>query len=309
MAKSVLILILNVSFIGAGLAATSHKVVEKKFSFPPPVQWRVGQSEVSVVGVAWGPASSLEMISKGHEEPATDKPVFFPDRPYALAVKLRGVSLNPVMNRLVSSSRLLLIKDVNGDYQMPMELTPKGFVHYSGAPGVYDLVFDRGNTTEFWDFFPVSPHQQAFLFQSFGSSYMQSGRGRSRTSFRVLIRNNDLELVNVTPGHEGMCTKLSQSFSGTIGSGTTVNLQLAIEGTDLSGTERYTRIGKTLWVSGQVDLFGNFILNEQYPKKRLTGIFKGTFSRGCQSMGGYFSKSDGSGLLPFEFNQDTAPTK
>jgi hypothetical protein len=57
----------------------------------------------------------------------------------------------------------------------------------------------------------------------------------------------------------------------------------------------------TLWLRGGVDSLGNFVLEEHYPDNRITGIFKGQFSDGCQMMRGYFSKPDGSRLLPFEF--------
>lgn len=288
----------------SGLAASPSKILEKKFVFPFPVQWRVGYWEVSVAGVAWGPANSPEMISKGHEEPATDKPFSLPDRPYALAIKLRGVSPNPVWDTSAGSSGLLLIKDISGDYQVPLELTPAGFVHYSGRPAVYDLAFNRTKITEFWDFFPVSPRQKRFLFQSFVLNTFQYNRGRPMASFRVLIRNNGLELVNLTSPSQNACTSFTRKFSGTIGSGIAVKLQLTVKGKELSGTEQYAKVGKTLWLTGHVDSFGNFILHEQYPKGHVTGIFKGRFTVSCHLVTGYFSKPDGSELLPFRFDED-----
>jgi len=309
MVKTFLILFVNLSFAVAGLAATSPKILQKKFGFPPPVQWRVGYWEVSVVGLAWGPANSPEMISRGHIERATNKPVFFPDRPYALAIKLQGFAPNINSNSMYGGSGLVLIKDVSGNFQIPLVLSPSGFTRFSGSPGTMDLGFNHSNKTNVWDFFPVSGHQKAFLFQSFAFSPMRSGRGRPKVSFRVLIGNNDLKLVNLTPGSENTCTDFDRNFSGTIGSGVTSRFHLTLQGTKLSGTEQYTKIGKTLWLSGRVDSFGNLVLKEHYPRNHLTGTFEGTFSSGCQSMSGYFSKPDGSRLLPFEFQQDSATTK
>lgn len=309
MKRSVLIFFVNLSFAVAGLAATSPKNLEKKFAFPPPVQWRVGRWEVSVVGLAWGPANSPEMISRGHIERATNKPAFFPDRPYALAIQLRGFSPNTNSNSMYGGSGLVLIKDVSGDFQVPLVLSPSGFTRFSGSPGTMDLAFDHSNKTNVWDFFPVAAHQKAFLFQSFAFSPMRSGRGRPKVSFRVLIRNNELELVNLMPGSQNSCTDFTRNFSGTIGSDAASTFHLSLKGTKLSGTEQYTKVGKNLWLSGRVDSFGNLVLNEQYPKNHLTGVFKGTFSSGCQSMSGYFSKPDGSRLLPFDFQQSTTPAK
>src|SRR5437899_12326857 len=82
-----------------------------------------------------------------------------------------------------------------------------------------------------------------------------------------------------------------------------VTLHLQQKGATLSGAQQYVRIGRTLWLRGQVDSFGNFALEERYPENRLTGIFKGKFSERCQTMTGYFSKPDGSRLLPFEFHE------
>ncbi len=297
------------------LAAPPQKVLERKFPFPPPVEWKSNYSwQVSVVGLAWGPANSPEMMSRGSAEPRREKPAyfrgrpgfvrgrpgfvrenptFFPDRPYALAVELRAIVPGERWSSAVGGgSGLVQIKDINGDLHPPLRLTPTGFV-----VNVMDLKFTNSRTSDTWDFFPVSPHQKAFLFQT---SLTEGGR---RVSFRVLIGKDHLALVNTSPGGQNACDHFPRNFAGTIGSGAGVKLQLTKRGSKLSGAEQYTKIGKTLWLTGLIDSLGNFTLKEEYPKDHVTGVFKGAFSRGCRSMKGYFSKPDGSLLLPFEFQQ------
>lgn len=274
------------------LAAPPQQVLERKFAFPPPVEWKSNNWQVSVVELAWGPANSPEMISRGSAEPGREKTTLFPDRPYTLAIKLRGFVPGPrsiSITRIGGGSGLVQVKDVNGDLQFPLTLTPTGF-----AVHALDLTFIRSNTTESWDFFPVSPQQRAFLFQ------VSSSPG---TSFRVLIGKDHLTLVNTSLPGRNACNDFDRSFAGAIGAGVGLQLQLAKRGTKLSGEEQYTKIGKTLWLTGLADSFGNFTLGEEYPKDHLTGVFKGAFSSGCRSMEGLFSKPDGSSLLPFKFQQ------
>ncbi len=295
------IMIVFLSIVRAGVAAQPSNILEKSFAFPPPVQWISGNWEVSLIGVAWGPANSPEMISKGHGERFSGKAEFFSDRSYALAIHLQAYATNSSASMMSGSSGLVLIKNVNADLQVPLELTPSGFVRFSGTPGTMDLSFNRINTTEVWDFFPVSPHRKEFLLQSFAFSSMHGKGGSPLASFRVLIRHNGLDVVNALPGLHTPCSDFTKSFSGTIGPNVQVTLRLTQQATTLSGTEQYARIGKTLWLEGRVDSLGNFALQERYPKDHVTGIFKGTFSRLCNGMTGYFSKPNGSRLLPFEF--------
>ena len=311
MSRAILSVFICLFLAAACLSATSADVVEKKFSFPPPVQWKRGNWEVSLIGLAWGPANSPEMISKEHQAVfSREKPTFYPDWPYALALKLRAYSPSTTLNaEMYGGSGLVLIKNVSGDFQVPMVLSPTGFTPYSGSPGTMDLAFKHSNTTEQWDFFPVSPRQKEFLFQSFAFSSLPSSRGAPNASFKVLIRHGDLVVVNALPETQNLCPDFTRSFSGTIGSGVPVSLQLAVQGANASGTEQYERIGKTLQITGHIDTFGNFELQEQYPNGQLTGIFKGEFSRGCQTMSGYFSKPDGSRLLPFELQQNSKTAK
>jgi YVTN family beta-propeller protein len=99
------------------------------------------------------------------------------------------------------------------------------------------------------------------------------------------------------------CSNFKKKFTGTIGSNIKVNWQLALEGSNLSGTEQYARVGKNLWLKGSIDSTGKFTIEERYPEDTVTGIFKGNFFQFCQTMTGYFSKPDGSQLQPFEFHE------
>jgi hypothetical protein len=102
------------------------------------------------------------------------------------------------------------------------------------------------------------------------------------------------------------CTNFKKYFTGAIGEGILVKLELTLKNGILSGTERYVRIGKPLWLKGTVDAEGNFTLEEHYPEDTVTGIFKGKFYEACQVMIGDFSKPDGSRLQPFKF-RETGP--
>lgn len=303
MSRVVLTALASLLFSSICLCAQTTKVIEKKFAFPPPIQWKSGNWEVSVIGIAWGPANSPAMTSRGRKNALSkEAPGFFPDRSYALAIHLQGFSPNTNSNTMYGGSGLVLIRDVSGDFQVPMVLTPRGFTRYSGSPGTMDLSFIRSNKTEVWDFFPVSPHQKELLFQSF--AFTSTSRGMPRASFKVLLRDGKLALVNVTPGNRTACSDFKRNFSGTIGPRISVRLSLTVQGTKISGTEQYERIGKTLRLTGHVDTFGNFKMQEQYPTNHLTGLFNGKFARGCQAMTGYFSKPDGARLLPFSFDED-----
>ena len=108
---------------------------------------------------------------------------------------------------------------------------------------------------------------------------------------KVFPKDNDIVIVTASPGIENQCRVFTRNFRGTVGPDSKVTLQLTRKGSTLSGTHQYVRIGKTLWLKGQVDSFGKFILEEQYPQNRVTGIFKGRFSLRCRTMTGYFSKA------------------
>lgn len=308
MSKIVLTVLACLLFASMCLCSQPSKVLEKNFAFPPPVQWKSGNWEVSVIGIAWGPANSPAMASKGRKDALSkEAPRFFPDRSYALAIHLRAFAPSTNLNTMYGGSGLVLVRDVRGDFQVPLALTPRGFTRFSGSPGTMDLSFIRSNKTEVWDFFPVSPHQKELLFQSF--AFTSTHRGMPKASFKVVLRHGKLALANVTPGARTECSDLRKSFSGTIGPGILVRLSLTFQGTKISGTEQYKRIGKTLYINGRVDSFGNFALQERVPRNHLTGLFNGKFSRGCRTMSGYFSKPGGARLLPFEFQQASTTTK
>lgn len=277
-------------------------ILEEKLAFPPPIQWRMGEAEFSLIALAWGPANSPGMISKGRELGRGEKPEFFSNRPYALAVCLRATLPRPVHGLRLSG--LVRIKNVDGNIEYPSDLTPSGFVSPFVVPaGVNDVSFNGTETTEHWDLFPVSPDEKEFLFQVILPS------SSSMLFFRVIVKDNSFVIINVSPGAEAIALQFTKTFSGAVGADSKVNLQLTNRRSELSGTEQYARIGKTLWLKGTVDSLGNFVLKEYYPKDQVTGIFQGKFSQNYGAMTGYFSKPDGSRLQPFEFREVAARSR
>jgi hypothetical protein len=275
-------------------------MLEEKYAFPQPLQWRVQNTEVSLIGLAWGPANSPGMIAKGRELTKREQAEFFPDRPYALAVCLRAKFATPITGFLLSG--LVRIKNVEGSLEYPMALTSSGFVKPFVVPGgLNDLPFKGSDTAEPCEFFPASPDQKDFLFQ------LRAPAVAPFSSFRIVVKEDKFVIIRASPGEEGTAGHFTKNFSGTIGAETAVSLQLVARGTELSGTEQYTRIGKTLWLKGKVDSLGNFELQESYPKDQVTGVLRGKFSLGYREMTGYFSKPDGSRLQPFEFREVSNP--
>ena len=285
--------------------ARAQDAITKTLDFPSPVQWKTGEIEVSLIGIAWGPAKSLEMISKGPPDIYTPKPEVYPDRPYVLALNFRAKVPNVLSASMTyASSGLGRVKNVDGDIEAPMELTVSGFVPYSGLPGVYDIHFNRNSTTEYWDFFPASPDQREFLFEVFSSGAdLRVRQGISMLSFKIIRKDEDFVVVMTTPSAQTPCLAFDKKFQGTVGAHARVKLQLTRQNMTLSGTEQYVRIGTTLWLQGTADLLGNLVLEERYPKDVVTGIFKGSFSEDCRVISGMFSKPDGSGLQPFEIRE------
>jgi hypothetical protein len=292
------------SFASSGLAQVdAPTILDRKIDFPSPVQWRAGVIEVSLIGVAWGPANSPEMIAKSKPDARTKEPEFYTDRPYVLALNFRAKVANAVSTPYsAAASGLARVKNADGDTEAPMQLTQSGFVPFSGSPGVFDIRFSRDATTEYWDLFPASPDQKEFLFEVFprGSNWA-TGRDMQKLSFRIIREENDFRIINASPVADAACMSFNRNYAGTIGADISVKLQLAREGTTVSGTEQYSRIGKTLWLQGTVDSLGNVVLEERYPKDQETAVFKGQFSSGCRMISGFFSKPDGSRLQPFEF--------
>jgi hypothetical protein len=76
----------------------------------------------------------------------------------------------------------------------------------------YDIHFSRVNTTQYWDFFPASPDQKEFLFE------VHSGPESNLVlSFRVILKDNDLLVVNTTPDRQPACLQFEKNFAGSIG--------------------------------------------------------------------------------------------
>jgi hypothetical protein len=200
-------------------------------------------------------------------------------------------------------SGLVRIKNVEGDRENPSVLTPSGFVLLpTTGCGAFDVEFKDNNPTEYWDFFPVPPRHKEFLFEVFPPT----GRGPSESPavvFRILVKANNFAIVNASPALGSECPDFTKTFAGAVGPGPRVNLQLTRNGATLSGSLEYTKVGETLGLKGQVDSLGNFVLEERYPRDRVTGFFRGKFADGCRTMSGYFSKPDGSRLQPFEFRE------
>jgi hypothetical protein len=285
--------------------APPSNILEKKFTFPSPVQWKLQDVEISLISMAWGPADSPEMISKGVDDVQVQKPEFYPDRTYVLALGFRARLPNVVSTSMITSSGLARIKNVDGDIEPPMDLTTSGFVPFSGSPGVNDVRFNRSNTTEYWDLFPASPNQKQFLFEVLPFSGPGPSKGTPKLSFKISLKDDDFMITNVTPGAE-RCLNFSENFAGTVGANSRITLTLTREGARVSGTEQYVRVGKTLWLQGAADSLGNLVVEERYPKDFVTGIFKGALSQDCRMISGFFSKPDGSRLQPFEFREAEA---
>jgi hypothetical protein len=199
-----------------------------------------------------------------------------------------------------STSGLVRVEDTDGNIEVPMVLTPEGFVPFSCSPGIFDVHFDKNMTTEYWDLFPTAPDQKEFLFQVFPGNVRPNS---PRLSFRIVLQDSNIAIVDVSQQPAASCIELRNDYAGTIGASTHAEVQLVGKNATLSGTEQYQRIGKTLWLRGSIDSLGNFVLEERYPEDQITGLFKGKFSDGCQVMQGYFSKPDGSRLQPFELRQ------
>lgn len=273
----------------------ASKIVEKDLTFPSPIQWSTNIAEISLLHVAWGPANSPEILSKGRQKMGRQPATVDPDRPYVLALGFRAKSSVGMPMRSSSASGVVRIRDADGNAELPIVLASDGFP----IPG-NDVRFDNNTVTEYWDLFPAAPDQREFLFQV---SLRNARANNSRLFFKIILQGKDIVIVNVSPLQSISCTEPGKDFAGTIGASTEVTVHLVGENATVTGTEQYQRIGETLWLKGSIDSLGNFVLEERYPEDHVTGIFKGKFSGGCQVMQGYFSKPDGSRLQPFELHQ------
>ena len=279
-------------------AASPPKILQETFAFPPSIQWKVGDMEVSVIGLALGPVTSPEMLSKAREPIPHENAQFFPDQNDVVAVQLRVTVPRPTQPQTVQSSGLFRIKGMAGNIEYPSALTPLGLVAPFVLPfGVNDIPFKGSDTVEHWDFFPIPPGQREFLFEVIPPSH------HPILSFRVTVKGDKFEVVNLTPGNESKFVQFTKNYGGTIGGEAGVSLQLGVAGTKVSGFGKYTQGGKSFWLKGEADSLGNFKLNEYHPENQLTGRLEGKFSADYRQMSGYFSKPDGSNLEPFEFQE------
>jgi hypothetical protein len=218
-AQRIVIPILSVPLLFPYSAAQKPKsnravsnILEEKLPSPPPIQWSVGDSEVSLIALAWGPANSPEMISKARELRDQEKPRFLSDRPYVLAIHCRATISGVYVGNgvtVATMSGLARIKNVEGGLEQPWELTPSGFVHFSGSPGTYDLIFNKTNTTEYWDFFPVPPGQKEFLFRVV---VPQQPSRNPPFSFGIIVKDNKFVIIKASPTTEPTALEFKTAF-------------------------------------------------------------------------------------------------
>jgi hypothetical protein len=238
-----------------------------------------------------GPATAPELISKTREQYLNQKTEQLPDHAYVIGLGFQAKIATPLLD-MRTRSGLVLIKDNDGNLETPSDLAASGLVSID-----HDIHFLNGNvTTQYWDFFLVAAGQKEFLFKVHSPA-------QSIVYFRVMRKDNDFVIVNSTPEAQSACIQFDKSFGGSIGADTVVSFQIVRQKTIVSGTEQYASVVKPLWLTGVVDSLGHFVIEERYPKDRVTGIFKGKFDVGYRRMSGYFSKPDGTELQPFEFHE------
>ena len=277
--------------VSAQVKSPSSKIMEKTLAFPSPVQWKLSDNvSVSLTGLAWGPAVAPEMTAKGSMREIKEGSVPLSERSYVIALSFRAAMPTPLLD-MQTRSGLVRIKDVDGNMERPWELTSSSLRRKD-----YDIHFTGDLATDYWDFFPVPAEQNEFLFEVHSAD-------QTILYFRVIRMDGDLHVINSTPDTQPACLQFDKTFGGNIGSDSAVILQITRQKTVLSGTEQYARVGKTLRLAGVVDSLGNFVIQETYPEDRVTGILKGRFDAGYQTMSGYFSKPDGSRLQPFAFHE------
>ena len=110
---------------------------------------------------------------------------------------------------MYAASGLARIKDVEGGLEYPWELTPSGFVHFSGYP-TYDLHFNETNATEYWDFFPAPPEQEEFLFRVVPPT-LQSSRNPP-LSFGIIVKDKKFVIIKASPTTEPTALQFKRAF-------------------------------------------------------------------------------------------------
>jgi hypothetical protein len=248
------------TLLGSTFSASAQtkpaKVVEKTLPFPSPLEWRLRPdnraAEISLIGLAWGPTSAREMISKERESHPNEESELLSDRPYVIALHFQAHIETPLLD-MFTRSGLVRVKDADGDTEWPWDLTSSGLV-----PKDYDIHFTKGSvTTEYWDFFPVTADQKEFLFNVHAPA-------ESISYFTVVLKDNDLVVANATPQTQSACLEFERSFAGTIGAKSVISIQIRRQGTALSGTGEYVD-GRTMRLAGGIDLLGRFVLQESEP--------------------------------------------
>ncbi len=110
------------------------------------------------------------------------------------------------------------------------------------------------------------------------------------------VRGDFLAFDDASQPVKDTATPGVRHFVGTIGDSLAVQMNLRIQGNDVSGTYFYEKYKTDIPVKGTADAQGNVTFNE-FDKGNIVGIFKGTIAG--QEMQGQWSKPDGSKTLPF----------
>ena len=104
-------------------------------------------------------------------------------------------------------------------------------------------------------------------------------------------------------------------FRGTISDKLKIEITLLRDGTRLTGSYFYPKVGKDIGLEGSIDNGGNFNLQEKDEAGQQTGIFKGKWTQtsnpnesGLSKLQGKWSKPDGSKETTFEATQQPVET-
>lgn len=97
-------------------------------------------------------------------------------------------------------------------------------------------------------------------------------------------------------------------YSGTVGDGLAIQMELVIDSTDVTGSYMYDKVGIPLSLTGDIDTDTSIItLTEQDDKGQKTGTFKGKLvSEGTnfgKSIEGTWTKADGANKIPFKLGK------
>jgi hypothetical protein len=96
-----------------------------------------------------------------------------------------------------------------------------------------------------------------------------------------------------------------KSFSGAINNRYAIKMSLLIEGTKISGSYYYVKVGKPITLRGSIDNSGKLSLEELDQTGNPTGVFKGRLASESEIVGTW-SKPDGSDPMPFRVKAPAA---